>query len=91
MLGQAVHDQVHELDLVRAQSFIHQESCKCLLGSLSIHTYQRAYEETEALRLRLGATDVLYIAETAFGEHALKFSQVGRVSALFMRSLWIAT
>jgi hypothetical protein len=89
VLGEVVHDQVYEFDLVSRKP--RDESGERFRRRLAVETDQRAHEETQALVLLCCALNVFFIADAVFREHALQLREIDAVSALFIRSLRIAT
>jgi hypothetical protein len=51
VLGQVVHDQVHELDLARRVGLAVEEPGERFLGGLAIETDERANEEPRSSRM----------------------------------------
>ena len=59
VLGQVVDDQIHELDLVRAESLPIEKPRERFLCGSTIHTDERSYKETEPMRLFRGLAEGL--------------------------------
>ena len=77
MLGQVIHDQVHEFDLVGAQTLARKETGQSLLGGTAVQADERPDEQAETVRLLLGSIDLLGSAEPLSTSICSRLGEVG--------------